>query len=151
MRYPTLKFYHKFIPLGLEQKESRRMSLWVALLKEDRKTFSNCSICGQSYNVSMIVNYDYRGVPDQKLPIFHDSRLTNYSRKLFIRWPLFLIHSRGRQSSFMDPGNTHRRGSIPNCMADLLFDWFVFDQTSKTVVQQVGQPYSDTSPLVSVL
>ena len=67
MRYPTLKFYHKFIPLGLEQKESSRMSLWVALLKEDRKTFSNCSICGQSYNVSMIVNYDYRGVPDEKI------------------------------------------------------------------------------------
>ena len=31
------------------------------------------------------------------------------------------------------PDNTYHRGNY-HCMADLLFDWFGFDQTSKTVV-----------------
>ena len=32
------------------------------------------------------------------------------------------------------PGNTERRGKY-YCVADLLFDWYGFDQTSKSVVR----------------
>ena len=33
----------------------------------------------------------------------------------------------------LSPVNTHHRGKY-QCTSDLLFDWFRFDQTSKTVV-----------------
>ena len=58
--------------------------------------------------------------------------------------------------------NTHHRGKC-HCKADLLFDRFGFDQTCKAVANSAkskqlnpknkigGQPYSDTSPYVSVL
>ena len=39
-----------------------------------------------------------------------------------------------RQNKILNiPENTHHRVNY-HCMADLLFEWFGFDQTSKTVV-----------------
>ena len=37
-----------------------------------------------------------------------------------------------KYDSMVVPENTHHRGKY-HCMADLLFDWFGFDQTSKYV------------------
>ena len=38
----------------------------------------------------------------------------------------------------INPGNTHHWGNY-HCMADLLFDWFGLDQTSKAVSIQHKQ------------
>ena len=42
-------------------------------------------LCGQSYKVSMIVNYDSRVVPDLKLPHITTPRVVIYDRRGFIR------------------------------------------------------------------
>ena len=47
--------------------------------------------------------------------------LRQHSLPHFKHWPLLV------------PENTHKRGKY-HCTADLLFDWFGFNQTSKTVV-----------------
>ena len=41
-----------------------------------------------------------------------------------------------KYDSMVVPENTHHRGKY-HCMADLLFDWFGFDQTSQTVVHSM--------------